>query len=157
MRSNDWVGDAIELAIPLIKKFEGFRATPYYCSAGVLTIGYGTTLIDGKPIRKDQPPCTHEQAEEWLYSEVARLAGRLLKSGIQSTSQQFAAFLSFAYNLGLGALLNSTLWRLHKAGRFEEAAAQFGRWVNAGGRRLAGLVLRRAAEASLYSSQTQSN
>ncbi len=63
---------------------------------------------------------------------------------------QFAALVSFSFNLGSGALAASTLLRRVNAERHEEAAAEFGRWVHAGGRRLAGLVRRRKAEAEIY-------
>ena len=65
------------------------------------------------------------------------------------TSQhQFDALVSFHYNTG--AIARATLTKLHKAGDHAGAAAEFGKWVNAGGRRLAGLVRRREAEAALY-------
>jgi GH24 family phage-related lysozyme (muramidase) len=44
------------------------------------------------------------------------------------------------------------LLRLHRGGRFEEAADEFSRWTRAGGRVLNGLVRRRAAEELLYRS-----
>jgi GH24 family phage-related lysozyme (muramidase) len=56
--------------------------------------------------------------------------------------------VSFHYNTG--AIARATLTRLHKGGDFAGAAAEFGKWVHAGGRRLAGLVRRREAEAALY-------
>ena len=56
--------------------------------------------------------------------------------------------MSFHYNTG--AIARATLTRLHKAGRFDAARDEFGKWVHAGGKRLNGLVRRRAAEASLY-------
>ena len=56
--------------------------------------------------------------------------------------------VSFHYNTG--ALGRSTLLKLHKAGQFTAAAVEFGKWVNAGGKRMPGLVRRRAAEAALY-------
>ena len=62
----------------------------------------------------------------------------------------FDALVSFAFNLGAGALQRSTLRR--KVNREEHAAvpAEFRRWIWAGGRRLNGLVWRREAEAVLY-------
>lgn len=38
------IKEILELAIPLIKKWEGFVPHPYYCPAGELTIGYGHVL-----------------------------------------------------------------------------------------------------------------
>ncbi|OJH84352.1 phage lysozyme [Serratia marcescens] len=66
------------------------------------------------------------------------------------TQGQFDALVSFAYNLGLRALENSTLLRRLNAGDRQGAADQFGRRVNAGGVRLDGLVARRAAERALF-------
>ena len=38
-------------AVDLIKNFEGLRLTPYLCSAGVPTIGYGSTFYeDGRKV-----------------------------------------------------------------------------------------------------------
>ena len=36
------------IAIPLIKEFEGFIASPYYCSGHKLTIGYGEVIQSNK-------------------------------------------------------------------------------------------------------------
>lgn len=38
------IGDEMETLINRIKRHEGFRAEPYHCSAGKLTIGYGHRL-----------------------------------------------------------------------------------------------------------------
>ena len=66
----------------------------------------------------------------------------------------FDALVSFAFNLGAGALQRSTLRR--KVNREEHAAvpAEFRRWIWAGGRRLKGLVRRREAEAVLYAGKS---
>jgi lysozyme len=58
--------------------------------------------------------------------------------------------VSFTFNLGAGALRASTLRRRVLACDDEGAAAEFGKWVFAGGRKLAGLVRRRHAEAALF-------
>lgn len=67
------------------------------------------------------------------------------------TAHQMGALVSFAYNVGMGALGSSTLLRLLNAGQYDAAAKQFARWNKAGGRVLAGLTRRRAAEAALFS------
>ena len=70
---------------------------------------------------------------------------------VPRTDGQFEALLSFTFNLGSGALQRSTLRR--KVNREEHAGVptEFMRWVWAGGRRLKGLIRRRAAETTLYS------
>jgi lysozyme len=65
------------------------------------------------------------------------------------TPQRLAAILDFAYNLGASNLKNSTLRRCINAGDWDAVPAQLMRWNRGGGRVLAGLTKRRAAEAAL--------
>jgi len=137
--------------IELIKRFEGLELKAYPDSVGVWTIGYGWTQpVDGKKIG---PGMVIDQAT----------ADRLLKCGVvqyeqgvnqlvkvKITQGQFDALVSFAYNLGLRSLSTSTLLRKLNAGDKQGAANEFGKWVNAGGVKLAGLVKRRAAERELF-------
>ncbi|MEX5768852.1 lysozyme [Serratia nematodiphila] len=137
--------------IELIKRFEGLRLKAYQDSVGVWTIGYGWTQpVDGKKVG---PEMQIDQAT----------ADRLLKCGVvqyeqgvnqlvkvKITQGQFDALVSFAYNLGLRSLSTSTLLQKLNAGDKQGAADQFGRWVNAGGKRLDGLVARRAAEREMF-------
>lgn len=74
---------------------------------------------------------------------------RLIK--VPLTDGQFDALVSFTFNLGSGALQRSTLRRKVNHEEHEEVPDQFMRWVWAGGKKLRGLVMRREAEASLYS------
>jgi lysozyme len=137
--------------ISLIKEFEGCRLKAYQDSVGVWTIGFGWTQpVDG---RKIGPGMVIDQAT----------AERLLKCGLVQYEQgvnqlvkviitqgQFDALVSFAYNLGLRSLSTSTLLRKLNAGDKQGAANEFGKWVNAGGVRLNGLVKRREAERKLF-------
>ena len=137
--------------IELIKRFEGLELKAYQDSVGVWTIGYGWTQpVDGKKIC---PGMVIDQAT----------ADRLLKCGVvqyeqgvnqlvkvKITQGQFDALVSFAYNLGIRSLSTSTLLQKLNAGDKQGAANEFGRWVNAGGVKLNGLVTRRAAERELF-------
>jgi GH24 family phage-related lysozyme (muramidase) len=142
--------------LTLIKRFEGcarqrrdgrFAAYPDPGTGGApWTIGWGAT---GKGIGRSTV-WSQEQCDARLEADLVRFAGEVARAlGDVPTSQaQFDALVSFHYNTG--AIARATLTRLHKAGEFDAAAAEFGRWVHAGGKRLAGLVRRRAAEAALY-------
>lgn len=134
--------------IDLIKSFEGCKLQPYHCSAGVLTIGYGHTGPDVKA----SLVITQETAEALLRKDLAKFEAGVLKATKKCTQGQFDALVSFAFNLGLGALGDSTLLKMHNAGEYDEAAKQFVRWNRAGGKVLAGLTRRREAEAKLYQS-----
>lgn len=132
--------------LDLIKQFEGLYLKAYRCPAGVPTIGYGHTagVAMGQTI-------TQQQADDYLRRDVRqfeRAVARLVT--VPLTQGQFDALVSFAFNLGEGALAQSTLLRLLNAGDYAGAAAQFDRWNKAGGRVLPGLVRRRAAERALF-------
>lgn len=137
-------------AIDLIKKYEGFRPQSYQDSVGVWTIGYGTTRINGQPVKAGMT-ITEDQALQLVQQEVNKLWSQIesiLK--VNLNDNQMNALIDFAYNLGFGSLKNSTLMRLVNESKFEEAANQFPRWVYAGGKVLPGLVKRREAERQLF-------
>ena len=142
--------------IDLIKKFEGFRSEAYQDSVGIWTVGYGSTMWpDGKNVQPGQR-MTIQEAEAVMTWELTR-KGKEILSGLPTTiinQNQYDALLSFAYNMGVGALLKSTLFRKVKVNPNDETIrAEFGRWINAGGKPLKGLITRRKAEANLYFKQ----
>ncbi|BEM14798.1 lysozyme [Serratia bockelmannii] len=137
--------------IELIKRFEGLKLEAYQDSVGVWTIGYGwTQAVDGKKIapgmRIDQ--ATADRLLKCGVVQYEQGVNQLVK--VRITQGQFDALVSFAYNLGLRSLSTSTLLRKLNDGDTQGAADEFGRWVNAGGKRLDGLVTRRAAERRMF-------
>lgn len=145
--------DALSIATELCKHFEGFRAKPYRCPAGIPTIGYGATYYtDGRPVLLTDPPVTREvaadllrfQLEKQFFPGVIRLCPSLI-----TQPARLAAIADFAFNLGLGRLQTSTLRRKVNAGDWEAAKEQLMRWTRAGGVILPGLVRRRSAECAL--------
>lgn len=139
-------------ALELIAEFEGFSASPYPCPAGVPTIGYGATRWeDGTRVTMEDAPITEARARSLLShhcEEVGRAVDRLVV--VPLAEHQRAALVSFAYNIGSGALAASTLRQRLNRGDYAGAAAEFPRWRFSGGRVLAGLVRRRAAERALF-------
>lgn len=138
--------------LDLIKEFEGLYFNAYKDPVGIPTIGWGTIKYpDGRAVKMGDS-ITRAQAEEYLMHEVqgfVEAVDRLVKVPISNNS--FCALVSFCYNLGAGALGKSTLLKRLNAGESKTAVAtEFGKWVNAGGKPLAGLVRRRKAEAALF-------
>ena len=132
--------------INLMKPFEGFSPTPYYCPAGILTIGYGRTHgVKAGDV-------TTEEAEElWMVDELMRLQKLILSwVRVPLSSNQIAALLSFVYNVGTGAFEDSTLLKKLNTDNYFGAVNEFPRWNKGGGKVLPGLVRRRAAEANLF-------
>lgn len=144
---------AVDIAAELCRKFEGLRLKPYICPAGYPTIGYGTVnKPDGTTVSMDDPPIDQETAEAWLQHELRAtyLPGVLRASpALLARPEVLGALTDFAYNLGVPRYRSSTLRRRIDEGNWSAARAELSRWVYGGGRRLPGLVRRRAAEAEL--------
>ena len=133
----------------LAKQFEGCHLTPYYCPAGVLTCGWGSTGPDVFPGRK----WTQEYADMRLEQDASKFAAGVLVACpvlASESDEKLSAITDFAYNLGLGRLRSSTLRKRINALRWASVPAELNKWVNAGGRKLRGLVIRRKAEAELF-------
>ena len=137
---------ASEKGLALIRQFEGLRLSAYRCSAGVATIGYGTT----KGVKMGME-ITRDEAERLLCEDVQRFADHvkaLVK--VPLNQHQRDALISFVYNVGPAAFGKSTMLKLINQGLLEDAANQFVRWNKAGGEVLAGLTRRRMAERDLF-------
>lgn len=129
----------------LIRRFEGCRLMPYYCPAGVLTCGWGSTGPDVFPGKA----WTQEYADRRMLLDAQKFARGTLALCPGLIGGRLCALADFAYNLGLGRLKSSTLLRKAKAGDWNGVPAEFRKWVNGGGRKLPGLVARREAEIAL--------
>jgi len=145
MRIND-------KGIALIKSFEGCKLRAYQDSVGIWTVGYGATFYqDGSKI-KSGDTLTQQQADELLSYHVDLFAEKvkpLIKGEL--SDNQFSALVSFAFNLGAGALAKSTLLKKVNANPEDASiSSEFAKWDKAGGKQLRGLTRRRKAEADLY-------
>ena len=144
---------AIDLACGLAKKFEGFRAKPYICPAGVPTIGYGSTrYLDGKKVTMQDAYISEPDAEKLLRDVMARClreACVVCPDLAKESEGRQAAIADFVYNLGVARLESSTLAKKINAGLWDDVPAQLRRWVYAGAVVLEGLRKRREAEIEL--------
>jgi len=132
--------------VDLIKRFEGVKLKAYRDSVGIPTIGYGHTHAV-----KDGDVITGQQADEFLREDLA-VAELAVNTNVRVpiSQGQFDAMVSFVFNLGAGNFVKSTLLKKLNAGDYDGASAEFGRWVQAGGKTLPGLVKRRAAEREMF-------
>lgn len=146
------IDDAIQAAMKIIMAAEGFRSHPYLCPAGVPTIGYGTTWYpDGGVVTLRDAPISKLTAQNLLLHAVKN---KFLPAVINlcpgaDTPSRLAALVSFVYNLGVSALKTSTLRKRVNAQNWPEAVYEIKRWNKSKGKVLAGLVVRRNAEAML--------
>lgn len=149
----------LDLAAELCRRFEGYRAKPYLCPAGVATIGYGSTYYaNGKKVTLQDPPMSEPEARTLLMAElfhtyapgVLRQCPVLLVVAAQEKDfRKLNAIVDFAYNLGIGRLQTSTLKRKINAQDWAGAKEQLMLWTRGGGKVLPGLVKRRTAECAL--------
>jgi len=147
---------SLDSAAKLVRMFEGFRAEPYLDSAGIPTIGYGTTHYpDGTAVTMKTDPVSEAEATAFLEHDLTETALMLWKFITkQPTLNQWAAMLSLAYNIGANAIAHSTLLRYFNDGNIAGAAGQFLAWDKAhvDGQLVIvqGLLNRRNAERALF-------
>jgi lysozyme len=140
------VTESIDQAIQIIKRFEGIRHRPYFCPAGKLTIGWGSTqgVKPGMEI-------TNQQAEEMLKGEVLEIESELnLCVTVKLKDHERAALLSLAHNIGITRFRASTLLKKLNQRDKKGASEEFSRWVHVQRKRLPGLVKRRAVEKAVF-------
>lgn len=130
--------------IQLIKSFEGFSGKAYTCPGGVLTIGYGFTAGV-----KPGDTMTKSQADARLSRELREYEAAVEAAG-DANQNEFDAMVSLCWNIGPGNFAKSTVCKAHRRGDHAAAARAFQLWNKSGGKVLAGLTRRRAAEAALY-------
>lgn len=140
-------------ATALLAGLEGLELKPYKDTGGVVTWCYGETR--GKV---PNGPLTKQLCYDMLQSSVVEEYAWVSKKLPGLNPNQYAALVSFCYNVGRTACDNSTLFRLIREGKYELAGKQFHRWRFVGkldcavrANKCYGLVLRREAEATMWS------
>jgi lysozyme len=139
--------------LELIKSFEGLSLVPYVCAGGINTIGYGNTYYtNGKRVLLSDQKITIQEAEDLIKHSLSTYEKAVDSFCRDDISQgNFDALVSFAYNLGTGALQKSTLIKKVNANPKDVTIAdEFLKWNKANGTVLKGLTKRRQAEANLY-------
>jgi len=137
----------------LIAEFEGLSLKPYMCPAKKATIGYGNCYYrDGRKVTMLDNPITKEEALELLKVIVDSFAKQVDKLVSTPLNQnQINAVVSFAYNVGIGNLKNSTLLKLINKDHNQLAISnEFLKWINVGGKKSNGLEKRRIKESQIY-------
>jgi lysozyme len=130
----------------LIKQWEGLRLEAYLCPAKVWTIGYGHTATAKKGMS-----ISEAEAVNLLRGDLARFQ-RCVENAVTVplNDNQFAALVSFCFNVGEGAFKGSTLLKKLNAGNYDAVSSELARWNKVGKSVSTGLTNRRAAEAGLW-------
>jgi len=147
--------------VRLLTQWEGFKTTVYKDVAGLPTIGVGHLLtkderasgkigIDGKPI-KYAAGLTHDEVLDLLKQDLHTFE-IAVEGGVNVPlkENEFDCLVSFCFNVGAKAFLNSTLRRVLNDGGYDEVPNQLRRWVFAAGKKIKGLEKRRENEIKLW-------
>ena len=128
-----------------VSYYEGASNKAYLDPVGIWTICYGETKGVNKGDYKTDEECLDSLAEE--LTEHHKKMVMYIKTPISQKEE--AAYLSFTYNVGVGAFSKSTLLKKLNSGDRVGACNQLLRWDKAGGKKLKGLTLRRQSENKL--------
>jgi len=133
--------------LQFIQRHEGYSDKVYNDSAGYPTIGYGHLIKAGENFSNG---ITQEQASQLLAQDTKTAVDNVNnKVTVGLTQSQFDAMVDFTYNLGGGALGQSTLLKSINSGT-PVVIANFTDWNHAGGKVVAGLTKRRTDEFNLF-------
>lgn len=146
-----------------IKHHEGVRTRPYRDVVALWTVGVGHLMYpeqaglnqEGRKAYAikvvDDRVWTMAEVDQLLKDDLARFERGVLRLCPGPLTQgQMDGLVSFAFNVGLGALQRSGLRAKHNRGDYAGAAEEFMKWTKAGGKVFPGLVKRRSAERALY-------
>lgn len=138
--------------VEFVKEAEGEHLSAYLDPIGIPTIGVGLTRIHGRSVRLGDT-ITGGESTRFLLAELNDFLDYVVdyseEHGYNWNNNQIAALTSFVFNLGKGRLKMLT----KNATRDDETIARkMLLYVNAGGRKLPGLVTRRKREAEHFNS-----
>lgn len=144
---------AVAIAATFIAPFEGYASKPYVDRVGTghpITYCFGETAADG-PLPPLNKIFTKEECTQQLEHDLATKYDPQVRKCIHVplSPHREAALVSFAYNLGPGAICNGPVGRYLNAGNVLAACNAMLAYDHASGRRLAGLTRRREAEREL--------
>jgi lysozyme len=136
-----------------IAQFEWFRDKAYLDSAGIPTIGYGFTRVNGKPVQIGDT-MSRSVADSMFWKVVSQYTNWRNFVKVPLTENQQAALTSFEYNLGQGIWQKNAMPIINSLNKWDTsgAIAYLNQYVNAGGNRVQWLANRRNAESKLLNS-----
>jgi len=145
--------------INYIKEREGYSLTPYRDSADLPTIGVGHYIKPNDSIlvkicgTNTPVRLTEQQVTDLLQADLEELTSLFLrrtKFHSPLTTNEFDMLISFVFNIGMTAFLDSTLYEYASLGKMEDAGDEFLRWIYAKRMIIDGLRPVRQAEKAIF-------
>lgn len=137
-----------------IIKHEGFINKPYADPVGILTIGVGHVIKKSETYLKNAELSDAEVYDLFKYDLLRFelfLNSIITKHNLYLNPNQYAALISFSFNVGVHNFKKSTLLKKVINNSLDSSIKnEFNRWVYAKNIKLQGLIKRRKQEAELY-------
>lgn len=139
----------LALAVTFVGSWEGLRvkAYPDRLAANIPTVCYGETRGVKLGDQYTKAECDAMLAKALIEFESG--LDKCMKPPAALPVETKVAFVSWSYNVGVGAACKSTIVKLVNRGETRAACDQLLRWTKAGGKVVQGLVNRRGAERDL--------
>lgn len=140
-------GALMAAAVALVGTWEGVRTVAYKDIVGVPTVCFGETRGVKMGDRYTVDECRAMLGDALVEFETGMR--KCLTAPDKVPDKVYVAMLSASYNIGTGAFCRSSMARNLNAGKYREACNALTLYVNAGGKRVQGLVNRRAEERAI--------
>jgi lysozyme len=133
--------------LDFVKDFESLRTETYLDQGGKPTICYGHLINPNENFGK----MNEEDCSDLMRKDMLRFENAVRDNvEVDLTQNQYDALVSFSYNVGTGAFIDSTLLRKLNSRDYEGAADELDRWNKVSGKVSRGLVARRAKEKNMF-------
>jgi lysozyme len=140
--------------IDLLTQLEGLKTTAYKCTAGVWTIGIGSTYFENGEKVSEGDSISKEEAYHLFQLTASRYEKPINDTiKVPINQNQFNALFCFCYNVGQSGFKNSTLSRkINEGGNRQEIESAFMMWKGKTKNKSGKFVLesRRQAEINEY-------
>jgi len=152
------IKDISKAGLSELAAYEAISTVPYLDSAGVKTIGLGSTSSDIPDIGTwawDKEITIKEACDIYVKGLRKYIKGVNEVLAVEVTQAQFDALVCFCYNVGVGGMKSSSLMRwVNERGSDLQIRTGFRMWnkISVGGKKVIskGLDNRRNAEADLF-------
>lgn len=141
-------GSVLGAVLGIVMLFEGFVPVAAPDPIGVPTVCYGETI----GVKYDGIAHSEAECRQMLAARLPEYAAgmeKCIRDVAAVPDKSYEAFVSFTYNVGIGAFCGSTLVKRLNSDDLQGACNELPRWVYAGGKKLPGLMTRRAIEQKL--------
>jgi GH24 family phage-related lysozyme (muramidase) len=137
---------------------------PKFADLKTAALGTGTAKTTAQPFVDAEANVLGTPVETLLKQKLPAYEKAVTTTitHVDLTQNEFDALVSFTYNVGTPSFTASTLAKVIEEGKYKTGDAktrkaaidqiegEFNKWVNSGGKKLAGLVSRRQHEAALF-------